>query len=786
MSMLNRKLRRDLWYYRGQIAAVVMVMAAGIALFVALRSMNGYLRTSLDDYYRAERFGDVFVSLRRAPLTVADEIAAVPGVPTVEPRVVADVILDVRGAEEVVTGRLVSLPDHGLPALNRLVLDRGRLPTGRREAVISAAFARAHELALGERIGAVLNGRLERLTVVGIGYSPEFVYEIRGGMEVFPDNRRFGALWMTRRELAGAFDLEGAFNDLVVRLEPGASEAAVIEAIDDHLDRYGGLGAYGRDDHLSHRFVSDEIEETRVTSILIPSIFLGITAFLLHVVLSRLVGVEREQIAVIRAFGFTTRRIVTHYIAFAAVPAAVGALLGSVTGLWFATAIAEVYARFFQFPHAVFRPDPGVFAMAIGVSAVAVVAGSSSAVRAVLRLPPAEAMRPPVPPAYRRGIIDSLGLTRHVGTGTRMVMRGLERQPWKTLLSALGIALALAMVTTGRFSYDAIDLLKETQFHRVDRSDVSVSFNEPRSPAVRFELQKLPGVTQTELYRVAPVRLRNGASVHTTAVFGLEPGAGLRRVVDQRGVAFQVPAHGLMLTTALAERLRVRPGDELEVRFLDGERNTVRVPVAATVDEMVGSVAYMQTEALRSLSRGPRQANGAFMRVDPDDRSATARILAARPGVGGVAERRAMVVSFERTIKESFVISLVTLVTFSILIAVGIVYNSGRIALSERARELASLRVLGFTRREVSGIFLGEQALLVVSSLPLGVAAAYFFCWLISKRAQSELFRLPLVVEAGSYLVGIGVVLAAAAVTAALLRRRIDRLNLVDVLKARE
>ena len=786
MSMLHRKLRRDLWYYRGQILAVVLVMVAGIALFVSLRSMNGYLRTSLEDYYRRERFGDVFASLRRAPLSVAGDIAAIPGVAAVEARVVADVILDVTGAEEVVTGRLVSLPDTGPPALNRVVLDRGRLPVHRGEVVVSAAFARAHHLVLDKRVGAVLNGRLQQLTIVGIGYSPEFVYEIRGGMEFFPDNRRFGILWIGRRELAGAFDLDGAFNDVVVRLERGAGERAVIDAIDGRLERYGGLGAYGREDHLSHRFVSDEIQETRVTSIFIPSIFLGITAFLLHIVLSRLVGVEREQIAVLRAFGFPARRIVAHYLAFAAVPMTLGAVAGGALGLWLASALAEMYTRFFQFPHAVYRPDPVVFAMAFGVSAAAVLAGSVSAVRAVLRLPPAEAMRPQAPPVYRRGIVDRLGIGRHVGPEARMVVRGLERRPVKTLLSALGIAFALAMVTTGRYSYDSIDRLKDIQFHRADRSDVSVLFNEPRTPAVRFELDRLPGVTRSELYRVAPVRLRNGSRVHTTAIFGLEAGSRLKRPVDAAGVSFDVPADGLMLTAALADMLGARTGDEVEVHFMEGERRTTVAPLVATVDEMVGSVAYMQLDALHRLARGPVQVNGAFMRVDADRRADTRRILAGRPGVGGVTERRAMLASFEKTVEESFVISLVTLLIFSVLIAVGIVYNSGRIALSERARELASLRVLGFTRREVVRMFLGEQAFLVGVSLPFGMVIAYGFCWLISVRAQSELFRLPLVVETKSYLAGIAVVLAAAALTALALRRRVERLDLVEVLKARE
>jgi putative ABC transport system permease protein len=786
MSMLARKLRRDLWHYRGQMVSVVAVMAAGIALFVALRSMHGYLRGSQEDYYRRQRFADVFVRVERAPESVAREVARIPGVVDVEARVVADVILDVPGDDGVVTGRLVSIPDRARGGLNAVHVARGRFPERRDEVVMSVAFARAHRLDVGARIGAVVNGRMERFRVVGLGQSPEFVYEIRGGTDLFPDNRRFGVIWVGHAALAAAFDLEGAFNDLAIGVSPGADTRAILERVDELTERYGGLGAHDREDQVSHRFVSDEIQETRVTSVIIPSIFLGVTAFLLHIVLSRLVGVEREQIAVLRAFGFPARRIVAHYLAFACAPVAAGGVAGVLLGLLFARRLAGVYGRFFQFPFAQFTPDAAVIATAVAVSAAAVLVGGASAVRAVLRLPPAEAMRPPVPPSFRRGLSARLGLDPHLSRAARMVVRNLERRPGKTAAATVGIALALALLVVGGYSFGALEHIKNVQFHVADRWDLSVVFNQPRAAGVRHDLARIPGVSRVEMFRAVPVRLRHGPRVETTAILGTEPGAELRRVVDRRVRPVTIRDDGLTLTDVLAAKLGVVPGDEVDVEILEGDRRRVRARVVTTVDEMVGTSAYLSMDALHRLAGGPRQASGAFLRVDASRQSEVRKTLAEMPAVSGVVERKATLAAFERTVQESFRISLGTIVAFAVLIATGIVYNSGRISLSERARELASLRVLGFTRGETAAMFLGEQAVLTVMAIPLGLLFGYGFCALLTLRAQSELFRFPLIVDARTYAAATAVVAASALLTSLALRERVQHLDLVEVLKARE
>ncbi|HEX6902852.1 MAG TPA: FtsX-like permease family protein [Thermoanaerobaculia bacterium] len=786
MSPLDRKLLRDLAHLWGQMTAVALVVTCGVGMFVTLRSMHRYLQKTQAGYYEQYRFAEVFAQLKRAPLPVASRIAALPEVAAAEPRIVMDVLLDVPGLPEPATGRLVSIPRDRRPALNDLHLRRGRWIAGRDEALVSEAFARANRLEIGDTVGAVIHGRWQRLRIVGLALSPEYIYEIRGAGDVFPDNHRFGVIWMAYGDLAAAFDLEGAFNDLVLTLAPGASESAVLGRLDRELARYGGVGAYGREDHVSHRFVSDEIAETRVTSVVIPAIFLGVTAFLLHIVMSRLVATQRDQIAVLKAFGYSDSAVGGHFLKLALAPALAGAAAGSAVGLWFAVGLARVYARFYQFPVLRYEPEPGIVGLAVLIGGGAALFGAWDAARRAMALPPAEAMRPEAPARFHKGWLERLAGPGLASPETRILLRNLERRPWKSLLSVLGVALAGAIVVLGWYAFDAIQYMKNVQFRAVQREDVTVVLREPSSSAVRHALAGLPGVLRVEPFRMVAARLRNGHRSYRTTLQGIDPRGELRRVVDRGFRRHDLPPDGVLLTARLAERLDVRPGDRLTVEVLEGARPVREVMVAGVADEMIGMSAYLELGDLNRLMREGGTVSGAWLAVDPPARDDLYARLKRLPAVAGVGVREAALRGFESTIAESFRLSISTLIGFACVISFGVIYNGARIALSERGRELASLRILGFSRAEVASMLLGEQALLTLAALPLGASLGFAVCALLAFRFESDLFRLPLAVSAQTYLYAFLTVAASALASGLAVRRRLDRLDLVEVLKTRE
>ncbi|MEQ1886836.1 MAG: FtsX-like permease family protein [Bryobacteraceae bacterium] len=791
MTALHRKLFRDLIHLRGQVMAVTMVLACGIATYVTMRTAYYSLVVTQEDYYAAYRFADVFANAKRAPESLKPLIQAVPGVAAVETRVVMDVTADVPGLEEPASARIVSIPSRNLsnshndPLLNLLFLREGRMPERADEALISESFATANQLHTGDSLSVVLNGRWERLRIAGVALSPEYVYEVRPG-EVFPDNRRFGILWMSRDAIAPALNMEGAFNDVALSLTRDANEKDVIARLDQLLDRYGSLGAYGREDQISARIVNDHIEEIRTSGLILPTIFLGIVAFLLHVLMSRLVATQRGQIAVLKAFGYRNSEIGWHYIQLALVAVIAGTIVGIGLGLWLGTGLTALFGRYFLFPSLTLHVNIGVLLTSAGISGAAACLGALRAVGRAVALAPAEAMRPEPPARFEPGILETSGLRIFFSPAARMIVRNLDRRRTRATLSALAIGLSVAILVVAWYRMDAIDQLADVEFSHVHREDALITFHEPLSPGAAHEVARLPGVLRVEPFREVPARLRFGNHWRRTSILGLADNAELRRPLDERLHPVGVPADGLMLNTKLAEILGVRVGDRVRIEVLEGERPVRDVVVAKLVDEPVGLGAYMDPTALHRLMREGDSISGAYIRVDAASASKLYSVLKRMPTVMGVAVTEATVASFWKTIGDSINSTTVILVSFACVIAFGIVYNGARIALSERGNELASLRVLGYTKFEIGRILLGEQALLTTAAIPPGIVMGYGLALWVAKTHSQDLVRLPFVVTTWTCGIAAVVVMIAAVVSGMVVARRLQRMDLTEVLKSRE
>jgi putative ABC transport system permease protein len=787
MKPAGKILWRDLWHLRGQVLAVALVVASGVAVQVSMRIAYVSLEADKSNFYASSRFADVFAPLKRAPESLADTIRRLPGVSQVNTRVVADVTLDVAGLAEPASGRLMSIPEHRQPMLNDVFLRRGHyIEAGHPdEVLISEVFAQANKLDVGSTIGAVLNGRWRELKVVGIALSPEYIYEVGPGM-LFPDNRRFGVLWMGRDALASAFNMQGAFNDVSLSLAHGADKQEVILRLDHLLARYGGLVAYGREDQLSNRFLTDELAEIENSATIIPAIFLAVAAFLIYVVLSRLVTMQRTQIGLLKAFGYSSRTVGLHYLKFSLAITLGGLVPGLLLGWYLGDATNAMYSNYFYFPSMPLRVTSGVVLWATLVSLIAASAGAASAVRHVAALVPAEAMRPESPAPFRAGLMERSGAVRWLSSSVRMVVRNITRRPWRSLSTLLATGVAVGMMVVSLFIFDAIDYMMDVQFDKVQREDVSVMFRDPRGAGALYDIRQLPGVLRAEPFRAVPVRLRHGHRSKQVELTGLAAHGELRRIVDRHLHILQPPTEGMLLTGKLAAILGVKTGDSVTVDVLEGARPVREVPVAGLSDEFIGINAYMNQAALGRLLGEDDLASGALLKVDPLHADALYASLKRIPAVSSVTIRGAMIQSVNDAINRSFLVMGMIEILFASVIVGGMVYNSVRIALSERGTELASLRVLGFTQREVTGLLLGEQAALMLGALPAGLVIGYGMCAALVPAFDRELYRLPLVLSNMTFVYPVVATLIAAILSALLVARRVRRLDLVAVLKTRE
>lgn len=787
MNHLDRKLLRDIGTIKSQAFAVALVLACGLAMMIMTRSLIRSLETARASYYEQFRFAQVFAQLKRAPLSLREQIAEIPGVAAVEANIALQVTLDIPALPEPARAEINSVPDHGPPELNRLYLRKGRLLSlqSRHEVLVGEAFADAHRLQPGDTISAILNGRKLPLRIAGIVLSPEYIFEAPAGAAL-PDNRTFGVFWMRYEEIAEAYSLRGAFNKVALRLSPGASEKKVISRLDHVLAPYGSLGAHGRKDHSSHIRVSDEIRVLEILSFGFPLVFLSVAAFMSNAVMSRQVNLQREQIAILKAFGFSDLQIGLHYFKFTLVIVAGGTALGAVGGIMLGHRLVEMYHLFFRFPRLDFLLSSGTLTIAAGVSALAAFLGVSGVVRRAVRLPPAQAMRPEPPSHFRPALLERAGLGHRVSTSVRMALRNLERKPWQALLTAIALSLATAILIIPNAFRDGIGYVLDFQWDLIQHETLSVRLVEPGPARALADFRHLPGVILAEPFRSVPVELRVAHQARRLALVGMPADGKLTRVLDSRQRPTPLPARGLVLSRKLADVLGVSIGGTVEVRVLSEKRPTRLLPVTALAEDFAGIISYMEINAMNELLQSGDEINGARLTVANGAWPDFLRAIKETPRTAGVTIKQAMRNSFRKTTAESIGLIQMMYLLFATVVAFGIAYNSARISLSERQRELATLRVLGFSQGEVGGVLVMELLILTTAAVPLGLAIGSFLAKGILTSVNTETVRLPLVLTGYNYAYATLVVAVATTVSLALACRRLNQLDLVGALKAQD
>jgi putative ABC transport system permease protein len=787
VTALNLKLARDLWRLRGQALAIALVLAAATATFIMSMGLHRSLTQTRDAYYARNQFADLFSGMVRAPRAVVARIAAVPGVARAEGGIQSYATLDMPGTAAPVRALFNALDDRGQNRLNQVTLRLGRMPQpGQQgEVVADEAFAKANGLAPGSRITALIHGRRLSLLVVGIGMAPNFVYAMAPG-DLLPDEKRFGVFWMGRRGLEAATDRQEAINSLSVTLERGANAADVIRAIDAVLAPYGGTGAYGREDHLSHAFIDNELQQLDAITQVIPPVFLVVAVFLVTIVMGRMIRTERGQIGLLKAFGYSDWAVAAHYLKFAAVIALLATLMGAAAGIWMGREMARLYSEYYHFPFLDYIVSPPLILAAGALSLVTAGLGAAFGVRSAVQLSPAVAMSPPPPPIYRAGAVEQLGRRLGFSAIGHMIVRHIARWPGRSAITVLGVAMAGGLLFSTLQFIDSSRTMIDSYFFRAQRQDLTVTFVEPRGADVLFALAQLPGVLRVEPARGLAVRLVNGTRVERTAIEATRTDTALSLRIDSQGRAIDLPEHGLLLSRQLADKLGVRAGQRIEVQLLGGRRTVSSLPVVSIVDEYIGKRAYAAETTLAALARDNAPVGAALLRIDPAQRGAILARLKAMPQVLGVNEKAASLRQFEKMIDDNILTMIIFYVGFASAIVVGVVYNSARIIHSERAHELATLRVLGYYRGEVALVLLGELALLVVLATPFACLIGYGLAQLMTAMFSSDLFRLPFAPDRSSYGWSIIIVLLAAAATAGTVALRVQRLDMVRVLKARE
>ncbi len=787
MQVLDKKLMRDFGRLWAQSLAIALVLACGVMILVIAISVERSLSETQSTFYERNRFADIFASATRAPNDLKREIERISGVSIVETRITQFAILDLEGLDEPAVARLVSLPPMGEPLLNIPNLVSGRMPDPQfsNEVVVNESFAIANGFTAGDRFYATLNGQKRLLSITGTVLSPEFIYLIGPGA-MMPDDRRFGVVWMGYDALASAFDLGGAFNDVSLRLTRDANSQMIIDELEKLLAPYGGTGPYDRSMQTSHMFLDSELAQLKAMGQSVPPLFFVITAFLVNMVLGRLITLEREQIGLFKAVGYSNAAISWHYVKLAIAIGLFGVIIGWVAGASASYWLAGYYTVYFHFPYLIYITSPNIYAISAMAGIGAAVIGATRSVLKTTRLSPAVAMAPPAPTRFKQNIFDKIGHMIGARQPFMMIIRSITRWPIRASLTAIGIALSVATMIATLFMFDSMDIMMDSAFFQANRQQVTLSLAQPKSHAVLADVENLPGVLRAEGMQTVAARLTNG---HLSRVIGVEgriPGMDLSRVLDASNDSVVLPEKGIILSERLAKRLDAQVGNILDLEVLQGQRGHFDVPVTGVIEQYFGTGAYMDLEYLSALLQQQPMVNSVNISIDENALGGLYEQVKAAPNIGGIVRWDQIRQGFTDTIAESASITTTVYAFIASLIVVGVVYNSARILLSERARELASLRILGFTQGEVSFILMGELLFLTVVAIPIGFVIGYFLAYAIVESFSSDLFSLPFYISRGTYAFAGIVTFTASMASALLVRGRVNRLDLVSVMKTRE
>jgi len=507
---------------------------------------------------------------------------------------------------------------------------------------------------------------------------------------------------------------------------------------------------------------------------------------MVNAVLSRIVRLQREQIAQLKALGYSSRQVVIHYLKFVLVIGMLGTVIGGGAGRLLGGWLVNIYTLFFRFPALVFQMDYSALCVALIISMGASVLGVLTVVWQAVKLPPAEAMRPEPPADFKPSLFERIGLTRMFSPVFRMALRNIERRPWQAGFTCCGLALATGLMVLPGAMSDSIDHLLTFQWNSAQRQDVAVFLTEPASGKGFHDLTHLPGVIRAEPIRSVGVRLKYGQHQRKLSVTGVARGADLNRQMDERERPLVIPESGLLMSRKLAEVLGAEVGDEVRIEVLEGRRPVVDVPIRGLVTDFAGVAAYMDIDALRRILKEGETVNGAFLSVDQQRWDDFMREVKDTPRAAFVMVKRDQLAAFRETTGASMGILRKVYFVLAVVVAFGVVYNSARIALSERSRELATLRVVGLTLAEVRGVLVGELAILVLLALPGGLFFGRGLALFIMSSFSTETVRLPIMINPSTYSIAVIVVLAAAISSFTLVSRMLAKLDLVGVLKARD
>ncbi|TYP53254.1 ABC transporter permease [Thermosediminibacter litoriperuensis] len=787
--MLWQKMIRDLKENKGSYIACTVVIVMGLLVFTAFSTVVGSLRASQQKFYEEQNFADGFIKVQAIPQNEVKNLERIDGIKEIQGRLVKEVIVLKPGTRENVYLRLVSVDPGMANPVNGVLLIRGRpLDDDSMNVWIDNKFSEANNLDLNSKIEIIAGGKVRTLTVTGVGNSPEFVYTLRTPEDVYPSPETFGIAFIPIKAIEKLFPDEKYFNELVFTLKPGADYEKVKEELENSLKPYGVKSIIPRAEQMSHMLLDLELKSLESISKAMPVMFLSVAGMILYITLKRLIELQRGQIGILKAEGFTSGEILFHYMSYALTIGLTGGLTGSILGAVLSYPLTSMYQEFFNLPGFRGRFSPSLILLGVLLSlSFSLIAGYQGC-KKVLALEPAEAIRPPAPIRGRRIFLEKIGfLWKTLNVQGMMAVRNLSRNTGRSLFIFLGILFCFTITT---FTWSANDVTQKMlfdQYEKVEVYDVKITLARPldQKKALR-ELEAHPGVSYAEPMAEVPVTLKNRWLKKDTVVLGLPRDGRLYNILDKKYNKIAPPKNGILLSERLSELLNAGVGTKLTVEspMKTGEKEGV-LEVVGIIPQYVGVNAYMELGALQEFLNHKGLVTSIMLRVDQEAIDPLRQKYMSSEYISSIDERSQRLNRFKEMM-ASYGSMLYIYALIGVLIGFAIIYSSSVISMSERSRELASMMVLGMTQEEVVSVVTFEQWCIGLPALIAGIPASKLMMAGLSRVVSSDMFTMPDSLTFSSLILSFAVTAFSIWIAQKAAARKVRSLNPVEVLKARE
>lgn len=778
---------REILKSKGQFIAAAAVIFAGIVMFSASYMSYQNLKNSVDSYYEQYRFLDYYAEVQSLSQAAVNEVKGLKGVKDAIGRITVDVGADMSENKRV-TVRLISLPDKGQPEINQLVLRSGGYlsDNDQNSCLVSRKFAEFYRLKKGSKIKAVINLKIHEFNVDGIVDSPEFIYAMKSSTEVSPSPEKFGVVYIKESAAKSILGTGAMYNQLLAVFEKGSAEKELVDEVEDTLQPYGFISGTEREDQLSNTMVDNEISELEQIAFMFPMLFLTVAATIIYIMQRRIISNQRTLIGVMKALGYTNGRILLHYILYSVLIAFTGAIPAVFVGLLVGMKFTQLYNQIFSIPVMEIKIYWSIFAMGILMSIGFCLLAGYNAAKRVLDIQPAEAMRSEAPKSGKRIFLERVGfIWNRLYFGWKMSIRNIFRSRTRTMFTIVGMMATIMFFMVSLFFMDSIKFILHQNFEVFQRQDYKVVFSQPSSYYDAIELKSLNGIRKVEPILEVPIELTKGWRTEETLAIGLINDNSFYRLIDEIRAPVKVPGSGILIAHSIAEKLDIKPGDTVKVKLYLGKVLEKDVKVAGIVKQYAGFSCYMNIKELGELAEEGIYATGALISMKAGSEDLVIDKLYEMSGIETVEARADSYKDFLQfmNLMNTFVAFMIF---FGTIMGFAIVFNTTVINIMERRRELASLKVLGYTGREVENIILRENMMIGVISLLPGIVFGRFMCGFLAHQFSNELFALEVVISPITYIITCLSVFVFTVIAQLANRKSISGLDMVEVLKNRE